>query len=148
MDKPRYVYDIDVLPPLRYVLLYGLQWAIVIFPSLIIVATLGVRASSCRRARKSVSSELSLARIGALLDHPDPLGASISNHGRTLDGPPPDLPGPGSLRVRIIQGGPSPEVVLLIGLVVSGKLHRLLVYATPNVVGVILMLIAFPFFRT
>ena len=44
MDKPQYVYGIDVPPPLRYVLLYGLQWAIVIFPALIIVATLGSRA--------------------------------------------------------------------------------------------------------
>ncbi|MFP5213486.1 MAG: hypothetical protein ACLGPL_08920, partial [Acidobacteriota bacterium] len=40
MDDSRYIYDLDDRPPLRNGLLYALQWAIIVFPALIIVATL------------------------------------------------------------------------------------------------------------
>ncbi|MBP8644990.1 MAG: purine/pyrimidine permease [Syntrophobacteraceae bacterium] len=143
MDKPRYVYDIDVLPPLRYVLLYGLQWAIVIFPSLIIVASLGVRA-----LQLSAGQEVRFFQLLLLVSGLFSIIQTLWGHRYPImDGPSTALlltflvlaP----YGVRIIQGGTIAGGLLLIGLVVSGKLHRLLVYATPNVVGVILMLIAF-----
>ena len=41
MDKSSYIYDIDDRPPLRFALIYGVQWAIIMFPVLIIVTALG-----------------------------------------------------------------------------------------------------------
>ena len=38
--KPEYVYAIDDRLPLGYALIYGLQWAFIMFPGLIIVARL------------------------------------------------------------------------------------------------------------
>ena len=38
--KTQYVYNIDDRLPLKYALLYGMQWAFIMFPALIIAATL------------------------------------------------------------------------------------------------------------
>ncbi len=40
--KPNYIYNLDDHPPIRYALLYGFQWAIIMFPALIITASLSV----------------------------------------------------------------------------------------------------------
>jgi hypothetical protein len=40
MEKPSYLYGIDDNPPFHYAILYGLQWAFIAFPSVIIAATL------------------------------------------------------------------------------------------------------------
>ncbi|HOV85759.1 MAG TPA: solute carrier family 23 protein [Syntrophobacteraceae bacterium] len=143
MDKPQYVYGIDVPPPLRYVLLYGLQWAIVIFPALIIVATLGSRA-----LRLPVDQEVHFFQLLLLLSGLFTVIQTLWGHRYPI------LDGPSTALLltfivlapygaEIIQGGTIAGGILLMALVFSGKLHRLLAYATPNVVGVILMLIAF-----
>lgn len=38
--KPAFVYGLDDRLPLKYALLYGLQWAVIMFPGLIVVARL------------------------------------------------------------------------------------------------------------
>jgi uracil permease len=42
--KSEYLYDIDDRLPLQYAVLYGLQWAFIMFPVIIIAANLGVGA--------------------------------------------------------------------------------------------------------
>ena len=44
MTPPQYIYGIDDRPPLKHALLYGLQWAVIIFPALIVVSHLSGRA--------------------------------------------------------------------------------------------------------
>ena len=54
MQEPPYLYDIDDHPPFHYGVLYGLQWALIMFPSAIIAASIseadlgleGVRVTS------------------------------------------------------------------------------------------------------
>ncbi len=40
--KPPYIYNLDDHPPIRHALLYGFQWAMIMFPVLIIAASLSV----------------------------------------------------------------------------------------------------------
>lgn len=138
-----YIYDIDEVPPVRYALLYGLQWAIIIFPSLIILATISGRALHLSTQQQVNFLQLVLLTTGfftavqTLWGHRYPL----------LDGPSTALLltfvvlapyGIATIQAGTIFGG-----VLLIAVVLSGQLRRIVTYATPNVVGVILMLIAF-----
>jgi uracil permease len=51
MEKPKYIYDIDDHPPLRYGLVYGLQWAVIMFPVLIIVAKFAGQLCTWTRRR-------------------------------------------------------------------------------------------------
>jgi xanthine/uracil permease len=39
--KPTYLYDLKDRPPFQHLLLYGFQWAFIMFPALLITATLG-----------------------------------------------------------------------------------------------------------
>lgn len=143
MAKPRYVYDIDDLPPVRFAILYGLQWAVIMFPALIIVSTLSGKALGLSSVQEVSFLQLILLTSGAftalqsLWGHRYPL----------LDGPATALLltfivlapyGLGNIQGGMIFGG-----ALLILLVLVGKLGKVIAYATPNVVGVILMLISF-----
>lgn len=138
-----YIYDIDEVPPVRYALLYGLQWAIIIFPSLIILATISGRALHLNTEQQVNFLQLILLTTGfftavqSLWGHRYPL----------LDGPSTALLltfvvlapyGIATIQAGTIFGG-----LLLIAVVLSGQLRRIVAYATPNVIGVILMLIAF-----
>jgi xanthine/uracil permease len=142
MDKPRYTYEIDDYPPVRLALLYGLQWAIIAFPTLIIMVALISRALHCSVLQEVRFLQLLLLVSGffsalqTLWGHRYPL----------LDGPSTALlltfivlaP----FGIETIQGGTIFGGFLLILLVLSGQLKRAVLYATPNVVGVILMLIS------
>ncbi len=143
MAESEFVYGIDDRPPLRYAVLYGLQWAVIIFPALIIVATLCGDALHLGAKHRVHFLQLTLLTSGivtviqSLWGHRYPL----------LDGPatallltflvmvPQGLP--------VIQGGLILGGALLILLVLLRQLDRVLTLTTPNVVGVILMLIAF-----
>jgi xanthine/uracil permease len=141
--KPEYIYAIDDRLPLRYALVYGLQWTVIMFPGLIIVARLSALALHVGLDQEVRFFQLLLLTSGlftsiqSLWGHRFPL----------LDGPSTAL----LLTLIVlapygmasIQGGLIAGSVILILLVVLGKLAKVVAYATPNVVGVILMLIAF-----
>ncbi len=143
MDKTDYIYDIDDNPPLKYSLLYGLQWAVIMFSFLIITASLGSKALHLDAAGEVRFFQLILMASGlfttlqCLAGHRYPL----------LEGPSTALlltfiilaP----YGIQAIQGGTIAGGALLMVAVVFGRLKNVAKWATPNVVGVILMLIAF-----
>ncbi len=143
MATPQYIYGIDDRPPLRHVLLYGLQWAIIIFPALIVVTHLSGSALQLGDAEGIRYFQLVILTSGlmtvaqCLVGHRYPL----------LDGPSTALLltfitlAPQG--IQTIQGGTIAGGLLLVCLVLWGKLDKVIEVATPNVVGVILMLIAF-----
>jgi uracil permease len=143
MPKPRYIYDLDERPPLHYAVVYGLQWTVIVFPALIIVAGLGAKSLNMDTGQEVRFFQLILLTSGfftalqTLWGHRYPL----------LDGPATALlltfiilaP----YGIETIQGGTILGGLLLVFLVLIGQLRKVVAYATPNVVGVILMLIAF-----
>ena len=140
--KTDYLYDIDDRLPLQYALIYGLQWAFIMFPTIIIASNLSVGAFSpglldgIRFLQLSLLTSGFFTVIQTLWGHRYPL----------LEGPSTALilsfillaP----LGLREIQGGMMIGALLLILTVLSKQLQRLMRLFTPNVVGVILILIA------
>ncbi len=143
MATPQYIYGIDDRPPLRHALLYGLQWAIIIFPALIVVTHLSGRALHLSDAAEIRYFQLVLLGSGLMT-----VAQCLAGHRYPL------LDGPSTALlltfitlapqgIETIQGGTIAGGALLIGIVLWGKLDKVIQVATPNVVGVILMLIAF-----
>ncbi len=143
MEKSSYVYDIDDRPPLKYTLVYGLQWAIIMFPVLIIVTTLGSKALQMDTAGETRFFQLTLMVSGIFT-----LVQSLWGHRYPL------LDGPATallltfivlapFGIGAIQGGTILGGALLVAVVLVGQLQKVIALATPNVVGVILMLISF-----
>ena len=142
-----YLYDIDDRPPLQYAMIYGLQWAFIMFPVIIIAANLGVGAfnpglvDGIRFLQLSLLTSGVFTVIQTLWGHRYPL----------LEGPSTALIlsfillAPGGLPE--IQGGMIVGALLLILTVLSKQLQRLMRLFTPNVVGVILILIALGLLR-
>ena len=141
--KSEYIYAIDDRLPLRYALIYGLQWTVIMFPGLIIVARLSGIALHMELEKEVRCLQLMLLTSGvftsiqSLWGHRYPL----------LDGPSTalllTLMVLAPYGIESIQGGLIAGSFILILLVVLGRLEKVIRYATPNVVGVILMLIAF-----
>ena len=145
--KADYLYDLDDRPPLKYAVLYGLQWAFIMFPALIIAATLAVDSFPEGEIDKIRFLQFTLLTSGfftalqTLWGHRYPL----------LEGPSTALilafillaP----LGLEAIQGGMIIGGALLIITVLSRQLDRLSRLFTPNVIGVILMLIALGLLR-
>lgn len=143
MATPQYIYGIDDRPPLRHALLYGLQWAVIIFPALIVVTHLSSRALQLGGAQEIRYFQLVLLTSGLMTV----LQCVAGHRYPLLDGPSTALLltfvtlAPHG--IHAIQGGTVVGGVLLVALVLWGKLPKVIEIATPNVVGVILMLIAF-----
>jgi xanthine/uracil permease len=141
--KPEYIYAIDDRLPLRHALIYGLQWTVIMFPGLIIVARLSGIALHVELEKEVRFFQLLLLTSGlftiiqSLWGHRYPL----------LDGPSTalllTLMVLAPYGIESIQGGLIAGSAILILMVVLGRLEKVIAYATPNVVGVILMLIAF-----
>jgi xanthine/uracil permease len=141
--KPEYIYAIDDPLPLRFALVYGLQWAMIMFPGLIIVARLSGVVLHAELAAEVRFFQVTLLMSGlftsiqSLWGHRYPL----------LDGPSTalllTLIALAPYGLETIQGGLIAGSAILILLVSFGKLKKVAAYATPNVVGVILMLVAF-----
>lgn len=137
-----YLYDLDDRPPWHLLLLYGVQWAFILFPALAIVASIGVDAlgldsgGAIRFFQWTLLTSGLFTLLQTLWGHRYPL----------LDGPSTALVltlillAPGGL--PSIQGGTILGGILLLVLVLSGRLDRLIRLFTPNVTAVILMLIA------
>lgn len=143
MTKQPYLYDLDDPLPPHYALLYGLQWAFIMFPALIIAASLSGGALGLTGASEVRFLQLTLFTSGVFT-----VIQTLWGHRYPL------LEGPATALVltfillapyglSVIQGGLLLGGTLLIATVFSGQLERVLRLFTPNVIGVILMLIAF-----
>ena len=145
--KTEYAYDIDDRLPIKYALLYGIQWAFIMFPPLIIAATLCAESLPPGQVDKIRFLQFTLLTSGfftalqTLWGHRYPL----------LEGPATALMLAfillAPLGLGTIQGGMIIGGSLLILIVISGQLHRVTRLFTPNVIGVILMLIALGLLR-
>lgn len=142
-DQEKYLFDIDERLPLRYGLSQGLQWAFLVFPTLIIFAVVCGKALSLGPGQQVRLLQIMLLIYGAfsciqtLWGHRYPVveGPSTALFLTFLALVPYGLPS--------IQGGAILGAGLLCLFVLTGKLNRVISLATPNVVGVILLLIAF-----
>lgn len=145
--NPDFVYDLDDRIPLRYAFVYGLQWAFIMFPALVIAATLAVESFPDGTLDKVRFLQITLLTSGfftalqTLWGHRYPL----------LEGPATALMLAfillAPLGVGAIQGGMILGGSLLIITVLSRQLDRVSRLFTPNVIGVILMLIALGLLR-
>ncbi len=143
MSDGRYIYDIDDRLPLRHALVYGLQWAFILFPGLIIAVN--VSGSALRPEERDMIRLLQLTLLSSgvftviqtLWGHRYPL----------LEGPSTALVLTFMLLapqgISVVQGGTILGGCVIVALVLTGMLKRVLPLFTPNVVGGILMLIAF-----
>jgi xanthine/uracil permease len=138
-----YLYALDDRLPLWSGLLYGLQWAAIMFPSLIIAAALAGQALGLDPQAQVRFLQLTLFVSGAfsmlqtLWGHRYPL----------LEGPATALLltfiALASQGVQVIQGGLILGGLLLVVIGLLRGLDQMIRFFTPNVVGVILLLIAF-----
>ncbi|MEJ2723393.1 MAG: solute carrier family 23 protein [Deltaproteobacteria bacterium] len=128
-------------------MVYGLQWAFIMFPTLIIAATLSVgslgtgEGDIIRFLRLTLLTSGLFTVVQTMWGHRYPL----------LEGPASALLLAFVLLaprgVAAIQGGMILGGTLLVAIVLSRQLKRLIRLFTPNVVGVILMLIALGLLR-
>jgi len=142
MRSPDFLYGLDEHPPLSLALVYGLQWAFLIFPAVAIAVRLCGQSLGLDAREEVRFLQLVLVASGwftavqTLWGHRYPL----------LEGPASALLLTFTLvapyGLRAVQGGLVFGSVLLMAAVLSGRLDRLLNLFTSNVVGVILMLIA------
>lgn len=145
--KADYAFDIDERLPLKFALLYGMQWAFIMFPALIIAATLSAESFPQGQIDKIRFLQFTLLTSGfftavqTLWGHRYPL----------LEGPATALMLSfillAPLGLPSIQGGMMMGGALLIVIVISSQLRRVTGFFTPNVIGVILMLIALGLLR-
>ena len=141
--QEKYIFDIDDRLPLKYGLSQGFQWAFLVFPTLIIFAVLCGTALNFDTAQQVRFLQLSLLIYGTasciqtLWGHRYPVveGAATALFLTFLALVPHGLPS--------IQGGTILGAGLLCLFVLIGKLDRVISLATPNVIGVILLLISF-----
>ncbi len=142
MDKPSYLYDLDDHPPFHYTVVYGLQWAFIAFPIIIITTTMAEAVlkldmpGSIRFIQMTFLTTGFFTFVQTLWGHRYPLieGPSAALLLTTILLAPYGLPA--------IQGGTIIGGILLVILVFTNQLERVIRLFTPNVVGVILMLIA------
>jgi xanthine/uracil permease len=141
-SKTDYLYDIDEHPPLSLALLYGLQWAFVMFPALIIAATLASGSLNLTNSGQIRFLQLTLlipgffTAVQTLWGHHYPLleGPSTALLLAFVLAAPDGLPA--------IQGGMMIGGGLMVALVLSRQIERVSTLFTPNVTGVVLILIA------
>jgi xanthine/uracil permease len=142
MDKPEYIYDLDDHPPLRLAALYALQWTVIIFPIFITSAILPARvlqmgpADEVRFLQLILLSSGVFTTIQCLCGHRYPVidGPSTAILLTFLVIAPYGLP---AVQAGEIAGG-----LLLMAAVIVVKPKRIIPIMTPNVIGVILMLIS------
>jgi uracil permease len=141
-EKSDYLFDIDEHPPLSLAVLYGLQWAFMMFPALIIAATLASGSLHQDGGGQIRFLQLTLLIAGVftavqtLWGHRYPL----------LEGPATALllafvlAAPHGLPA--VQGGMMIGGGLMVALVLSKQIEKVFTLFTPNVTGVVLILIA------
>lgn len=142
MNESKYIYDLDDQLPLRLAVLYAFQWAIIIFPIFITAAILPARvlqmgpADEVRFLQLILLSSGVFTTIQCLWGHRYPIidGPSTALLLTFLLIAPYGLP---AMQAGGIAGG-----LLLMAAVIIVKPKRIIPVMTPNVIGVILMLIS------
>lgn len=142
MDREPFYYGLDQRPPLWRGVIYGLQWALLMVPAVTMVAAIAAEALDLSAgARVVFFQKMLLLSGGATL-----LQALAGHRYPIQEGPATALLltfvvlAPQGLAV--IQGGVLCGGLLLFALGRLGGMSRLGRYFTPNVMGVILLLIA------
>ena len=141
-DQP-FLYSLDERPPLWRTTIYGLQWALIMFPALVIIASIGTEV-----LHLSVEERVSFFQKILLLSGGFTFLQTMIGHRYPLqEGPATALlltfvvlapQGLGAIQGGFLFGG-----LILLATGLFRWMRRLGSYFTPNVVGVILMLIAF-----
>ena len=142
-DQEKYLFDIDDRLPLKYGVSQGFQWAFLVFPNLIIFAVICGNALHLGPGQQVRFLQIMLLVYGTfsciqtLWGHRYPVveGPATALFLTYLALLPHGLPS--------IQGGAMLGAGLLCLFVLIGKLDRVISLATPNVIGVILLLISF-----
>ncbi len=143
MVRPDYLFDIDDFPPPAYAVIYALQWAVIVFPALAIAASLASRALHFSSVEEVRFLQFTLVTTGVFT-----AVQTIWGHRYPL------IEGPSTAVLLTftllapygygaICGGTMAGAAFLAALAASRRLDKALAFFTPNVVGVILMLIAF-----
>lgn len=143
MDKPSYLYDLDDRPPIHYNVLYGLQWAFITFP-IVIISTMMAGAV----LQLNVEGSIRFIQLTFLITGLFTFIQTLWGHRYPI------IEGPAAAilltfillapyGLPAIQGGTIIGGGLLLVIVFTKQLSRVIRLFTPNVVGVILMLIAF-----
>ena len=142
MADERFLYGLDERPPFLRTVAYGLQWALVMFPSVMMIAAIAAEALHLAAGdRAAFFQRMLLLSGGATL-----LQTLIGHRYPIQEGPATALLltfvvlAPQGLAT--IQGGLLCGGLLLFAVGQLGWMGRLARYFTPNVVGVILFLIA------
>ncbi|MBC7360071.1 MAG: purine/pyrimidine permease [Desulfacinum sp.] len=143
MPRQAYLYGLDQHPPFLQAILYGVQWAVIVFPALIVTGKIAAQAFHLSAAEEVRFLQLTLLTSGvftcvqALFGHRYPLfeGPSTANLLTYVSLAP--------LGLAAVQGGAAAAAFCLLVVVGTGLTRRLFRLFTPNVVAVILMLIAF-----
>jgi uracil permease len=139
---PPFFYGLDERPPLWRGLLYGVQWALIMFPSILMVASIATEALQLSGAARIAFFQRMLLLSGSVTV----LQTLVGHRYPIQEGPATALLltfvvlAPQGLAT--IQGGFLCGGLLLFAIGRFGWMGRLGRYFTPNVVGVILLLIA------
>ena len=142
MGAEPFFYRLDERPPLMRSLLYGLQWALIMFPSVMILASIAGEALQLTGGARVAFFQ----RILLLSGCATVLQTLIGHRYPVQEGPSTALlltflvlapQGMGAIQGGFLCGG-----LLLFAIGMLGWMGRLGRYFTPNVVGVILLLIA------
>lgn len=143
MDEQSFLYGLDQRPPFWRNLVYGLQWALIMFPALVVIASIAAEA-----LHFSPQQEVAFFQKILLLSGGFTMWQTLKGHGYPLqEGPATALLltfvtlAPHGLAV--IQGGFLCGALVLFALGRLRWMRYLTAYFTSNVVGVILLLIAF-----
>lgn len=143
MNSDRYLYGLDDPPPLALSIIYAVQWAVIIFPSYVIAAKIVAQAMAL-----PASSEARFLQVTLVCSGLGTLVQTLWGHRYPL------VEGPATahlltfvslspLGLGAVQGATLAAAACLAVLAATGAVKPLLRLFTPNVVGVILMLIAF-----
>lgn len=143
MDDQWFLYSLNQRPPFWHNLLYGAQWALIMFPALVIVASIAAKALNLPAEEEVAFFQKTLLLTGVFT-----VWQTLAGHKYPLqEGPATALLltfvtlapyGLAAIKGGFLFGG-----LILFSVSRLGWMHHLARYFTANVVGVILLLIAF-----
>lgn len=136
------IYGLDDIPPWRRCLIYGIQWTLIILPTLTIFSAISSEYLGLHGGEKVLFFQRLLVTVGGVM-----ILQTLWGHGYPL------LDGPASALllsfvilaphgISAIQGGMMAGASLLVLLSVCGLIRYLEPLFTDNVIGVILILVA------
>jgi uracil permease len=143
MDDQLFFYSLNERPPLWRNLLYGAQWALIMFPSLVVIASISSKALNLPAEQEVIFFQKILMLSGVFT-----VWQTLAGHKYPLqEGPATALlltfVSLAPYGLGAIKGGFLCGALILVALSRLQWMQQIKKYFTPNVVGVILLLIAF-----